>query len=50
VLFRDGVPIATSVGGIFEMLVPGDDRVARDALRHGPAWRALIGDADTAIA
>ena len=22
----------------------------RDALRHGPAWRALIGDADTAIA
>jgi ATP-dependent Lhr-like helicase len=44
VVWRDGVPVATSVGGEVEMLVAasGDEaRAIGDALRHGPVWRAL---------
>jgi len=42
VVWRDGVPLATSVGGDTEMLAPvrGDElRAVADALRHGPVWR-----------
>ena len=44
VVWRDGVPLATSVGGEVEMLatVSGDElRAVVEALRHGPVWRAL---------
>ena len=42
VLYRDGVPVATSVGGEVEALLPLDRdalRAASDALRQGPVWR-----------
>jgi ATP-dependent helicase Lhr and Lhr-like helicase len=42
VVWRDGVPVATSVGGEVEALLPLDRdalRAASDALRHGPVWR-----------
>jgi ATP-dependent helicase Lhr and Lhr-like helicase len=44
VLFRGGVPIATSVSGELEALVPLDPAglaVARRALSLDPAWRFL---------
>jgi len=46
VLFRDGVPVATSVAGEVELLVPaaaGESLAIRDALRHGPSWRPIVG-------
>jgi ATP-dependent Lhr-like helicase len=42
VVWRDGVPLATSVGGEVELLAPASGaelRAATDALRHGPLWR-----------
>ena len=45
VVWRDGVPVATSVGGEVEMLVPLDrdaSRAASDALRQGPVWRLPV--------
>jgi len=53
VLFRDGVPIATSVAGEVEMLVPADaaeTRAIEAALRQGPTWSALARNAITATA
>jgi ATP-dependent Lhr-like helicase len=41
VVWRDGVPVATIVGGEVEALLPLDRdalRAASDALRHGPVW------------
>jgi len=46
VLFRDGVPVATSIAGEVELLVPaaaGESLAIRDALRQGPTWRPLVG-------
>ena len=45
VVWRDGVPVATSVGGEVEMLVPLDRHASRavsDALRQGPVWRLPV--------
>jgi len=42
VIWRDGVPLATSIGGEVAALLPLDRdalRVASDALRQGPVWR-----------
>ena len=42
VVWRDGVPVATSVGGEVEALLPLDRdalRAASDTLRQGPLWR-----------
>jgi ATP-dependent Lhr-like helicase len=42
VIWRDGVPLATSIGGEVEALLPLDRdalRAASDALRQGPVWR-----------
>jgi ATP-dependent Lhr-like helicase len=42
VVWRDGVPVATSIAGEVEALLPLDRdalRAASDALRHGPVWR-----------
>ena len=42
VVWRDGVPLATSVGGEVEALLPLDRdalRAASEALRQGPVWR-----------
>jgi len=42
VVWRDGVPVATSVGGEVEALLPLDRdtlRAVGDALRQGPVWR-----------
>ena len=42
VVWRDGVPLATSIGGEVEALLPLDRdalRAASDALRQGPVWR-----------
>jgi ATP-dependent Lhr-like helicase len=44
VVWRDGVPLATSVGGEIELLLPATAREARAieaALRQGPTWRSL---------
>ncbi|HSC65001.1 MAG TPA: helicase-related protein, partial [Caldimonas sp.] len=41
VVWRDGVPLATSVGGVVDALSPLDRdalREASDALRQGPVW------------
>ena len=43
VVWRDGVPLATSVGGTVELLVAATgehERALRAALRDGPAWSA----------
>ena len=43
VVFRDGVPVATSVAGEVELLVAAsadESRGIHDALRHGPIWRS----------
>ncbi len=45
VVWRDGVPLATSVGGEVEALLPLDRdalRAASDALRQGPVWRLPV--------
>ena len=51
VVWRDGVPLATSVGGEVEMLVAlsaGELRAASEALRHGPVWRLPARAEETA--
>ena len=45
VVFRDGVPVATSVAGEVELLVAAsadESRGIHDALRHGPTWSPLV--------
>jgi len=51
VLWRDGVPVATSVAGEIALLVPldaDDERAARRALTLDPAWRDALAEANEA--
>jgi ATP-dependent Lhr-like helicase len=53
VVWRDGVPLATSVGGEVEPLVTvtaGEARAIEGALRQGPSWSSLARSAATAPA
>jgi hypothetical protein len=50
VLFRDGVPVATSVGGEVELRIaadPGATRTIERALRQGPGGSAFSHSAAT---
>ncbi len=51
VVWRDGVPLATSVGGEVEMLAAasaGEARAASEALLQGPAWAPVVRATATA--
>ena len=51
VLYRDGLPLATSVGGQLEWLValpPGEKHAAARALALDPSWRSAVDSAAVA--
>ena len=53
VVWRDGVPLATSIGGEIELLLeapPGETRAIEAALRQGPTWTSLARSAAAAPA
>jgi ATP-dependent Lhr-like helicase len=53
VVWRDGVPLAMSVGGEIELLLPataGEARAIEAALRQGPTWTSLARSAAAAPA